>query len=134
MAEYVIRNIAFSVAGVDLTGDGVLAFSAPLSCIPGVTAGWKKPGVAVSDRGNAAHSITVSVLRRFANDDALEAFSISHAGGLTRAGALVVTSGTTSTTTSTASSCCITSVSIAEPEALILVVTYTITSSPLLAS
>lgn len=132
MSEYVIRNIAFSVAGVDLTGDGVIAFTAPLQCIAGAKTGVRRSAISVADRGNASHSVTVSVLRRFANDDALEAFNAGHAGGLTRSGSLVVTTGTVSTTTRTASSACITGVSIAEPEALLLVVTYSIICSPLL--
>lgn len=132
MAEYRIRNIAFSVAGVNLTGDGVIAFSAPLQCIAGVQTGVRRAAISVADRSNASHSVTISVLRRFANDDALEAFNAGHAGGLTRSGALVVTTGTTSTTTRTAASACVTGISISEPEALLIVVTYSIICSPLL--
>ena len=132
MAEYRIRNLRFTVAGVDLTGDGVIAFASPFSCLAHVGTAVGASAVAVTDRGNASHQVSATVLRRFEDDDELEAFVAGHAGSLTRSGALVVTTGTTSTTTKTAASACITGVSIAEPEALLLAVTYSITCSTLL--
>lgn len=132
MSEYKTRNVAFSVAGVNLTGDGVVAFSAQGQCLPFVGTGVGKATVDVTDRGNASQQVSITVLRRFATDDALEAFVAGHFGSLTRSGALVVTTGTVSTTTKTATSACIVGVVSAEPEALILLTTYSITCSPLL--
>ena len=131
MAEYRIRNIRFAVAGTDLAGDGVLAFSAPLSTEADVVPLVGASGIKVFDKGNASHQVTISVLRKHATDDALEAFIVGHPAAITRQGALVVTAGTVSTTTKTASSACIVGVSIAEPEALLTVTTYSITCSPL---
>lgn len=132
MAEYRIRAIRFSVAGTDLAGDGVVAFSAPLSTNADIVATQGATGAKVFDKGNASHQVTVSVIRRHASDNALESFIVSHPAGITRTGALVVTTGTLTTTTNTASSACIVSVSIDEPEALLTVTTYTIVCSPLL--
>lgn len=131
MGEYVIRNVAFSVAGVDLTGDGVVAFASAGQCIPFVGTGVGKADVEVADRGNASQQTSFTTVRMFATDDALEAYIAGHFGELIRSGPLVVTTGTTSTTTKTAESSCITTVQHAEPEALIVLTTYAITSSPL---
>ena len=132
MAQYTKRNLAFTVAGVDLTGDGVIAFGAPGQVVADVVGLPGAAGVIVRNRGNGAQQITISVIKKFANDDALESFQAGHFGALTKSGALVVTTGTTAHSTYTASSCCITGVSTAEPEALMLIVTYSIVSSPLL--
>jgi hypothetical protein len=132
VATYVIRNIRFTVAGTDLAGDGVVAFSAPLQAVADVFALSGAAGIEAYDRGGAMHSVSVSVLRKHANDDALEAFIVGHPASVTRQGALVVTTGTATTTTKTASKACITAISIAEPEALLTVTTYSITCSPLL--
>ena len=129
MAEYRIRNISFSLAGVDLTGDGVIAFRAPGQCDVDLVALLQRAAVSVSGKGNASQQVTVSVLRKFANDTALEQFAISHFGALTKAGALTVTAGSVTRTATTAA---IQSVDIDEPAALLLVVTYSIISSPLL--
>lgn len=131
MGQYVVRNVRFSVAGVDLTGDGVVAFASAGQCIPFVGTGVGKADVDVADRGNASQQTTFTTVRKFATDDALEAYVAGHFGSLTRSGALVVTTGTTSTTTKTAASACITAVQHAEPEVLIVLTTYAITSSPL---
>ena len=132
MAEYVIRNVRFSVAGVDLTGDGVVAFTAPGQYLAAINTGVARPIVSVTGRANASQAVAVTVLRRFADDDALEAFVAGHFGSLTKVGELVVTTGSVSTTTKTATSACITGVSTSEPEALLLLVSYSITCSPLL--
>lgn len=129
MAEYRIRNITFSLAGVDLTGDGVIAFSAPGQCDVDIVALIQRTAVSVSFKGNASQQVTISVLKKFANDTALEQFAISHFGALTKAGALTVTAGSVTRTATTAA---IQSVVTAEPEALLLVVTYSIICSPLL--
>ena len=129
MAEYRIRNISFSLAGVDLTGDGVVACRAPGQCDVDPVALLQRTAVSVSGKGNASQQVTVSVLKKFANDTALEQFAISHFGALTKAGALTVTAGSVTRTATTAA---IQSVDIDEPAALLLVVTYSIISSPLL--
>jgi hypothetical protein len=90
VATYVIRNVAFSVAGVDLTGDGVIAFSAPGQVMADVVPRPRASSVSVYGRGNASQNVTISVLKKFADDDALEAFSAGHFGALVKAGPLVV--------------------------------------------
>lgn len=127
--EYSIRNLAFTLAGVSLTGDGVIAFSAPGQCDVDVVSLLQRTAVSAYGKGNASQQVTVSVLKKFANDTALEQFAISHFGALTKSGALTVTAGSVTKTAATAA---VQNVSISEPEALLLVVTYSIICSPLL--
>lgn len=125
-----ISSATVTLAGVALTGDvGITALSingqtmASVVALPGASA------VVVSARGNAIMSIQFTAIREFATDAALEQFVFSHFGTLVKGGALAFTvSGVTKTATSSA----VQSVSFGEPIGMLLPVTYSIISSPLL--
>lgn len=126
-----LRAVSITLAGVALTGDlgGVAALSINGQAVADVVGLPGAAGVIVFGRGNSAMSIQFTAHREFATMELLDQFAVAHFGALVKSGALVVTVSGVSKTASTAA---VTGVSFGEPIGLLLPVTYSITSSPLL--
>ena len=125
-----ISSATVTLAGVALTGDvGITRLSINGQHVAGVFGGVGASAVKVAGRGNSSMSIAFTAVREFASDAALEQFALSHFGTCPKSGALVFTVGST---TYTATNAALQSVSIGDPIGLLLPVTYSIVSSPLL--
>lgn len=125
-----ISSAAITLASVSLTGSaGITALSINGQAVADVVGLPGAAGVIVYWRGNAAMSIQFTAVHEFTTEALLEQFIVAHFGALTKSGALVVTVSGVSKTASTAA---VTAVSFGEPIGLLLPVTYSITSSPLL--
>lgn len=125
-----ISSATATLAGVSLTGSaGITALAINGQAVADVVALPGAAGVIVYGRGNAAMSIQFTAVHEFTTGAMLEQFIVAHFGALTKSGALVVTVSGVSKTASTAA---VTAVSFGEPIGLLLPVTYSITSSPLL--
>ena len=125
-----IRRATVTLAGVSLTGGkGITDLSIDGQAVADVVSLVGAASVSVSAKGNASMSIRFTAVHEFASDALLEVFALSHFGTLTKGGALAFTVGST---TKTASSAAVVGVSFGEPIGLLLPVTYSIVSSPLL--
>ena len=125
-----LSSATVTLAGVALTGDvGITALSISGQSVASIVQLPRATASVVSGRGNDLMQIQFTAVREFASDTALEQFAVSHFGALVKSGALTVT---VSGVTKTASSAAVQSVTFGEPMGLLLPITYSIVSSPLL--